>query len=68
MTRPDGWVRREVVGDIDEIVSEVILCEPTGTYVVITEGEDPTTPAPKIAIIIPPWGEACQRTSKRYSE
>ena len=46
MTRPDGWVRREVVGDIDEIVSEVILCEPTGTYVVITEGEDPTTPAP----------------------
>lgn len=58
MTRPDRWVRREVEGDIDEIISDTILHEPTGTYVVITAGEDPTTPAPKIAIIIPPWGEA----------
>ena len=52
------WERREVYGDLDEVVALAVLSEPVGTLIVITDGEEPDEPGDKYVIVVPPWGAA----------
>ena len=52
------WKSREVYGETEDIVIDVILTHPPCTFVVI--GEDPDPPVRKVyaTLIVPHWGEA----------
>lgn len=41
-----------------EIVADVLLEEPPGSFVVITDGAHPEEQGDKVIIVVPQWGEA----------
>tara|TARA_R110000751_G_scaffold31186_2_gene79532 strand:- start:107 stop:280 length:174 start_codon:yes stop_codon:yes gene_type:complete len=54
----EKWYSREVFGDTDDLIIEVILTHPPGTFVIIGDHPDPSIGATRARLIVPHWGEA----------
>ena len=52
------WKSREVYGETEDIVIDVILTHPPCTFVVIGEDPDPDVGKVYAKLIVPHWGEA----------
>ena len=52
------WKSREVYGETEDIVIDVILTNPPCTFVVIGEDPDPDVGKVYAKLIVPHWGEA----------
>ena len=55
-----AWSSRAVDGDLLEVVSEAMLHEEPGSFVVVTDGdaETPDAASERFAFVIPEWGFA----------
>ena len=54
----EKWNSREVFGETEDIVIDVILTHPPCTFVVIADGPDPEVGKAYAKLIVPHWGEA----------
>lgn len=52
------WERRDVCGELDDVVAHALLTEAPGSFIVITENDDPEAPGEKLIIVVPEWGIA----------
>ena len=52
------WRRREVVGDWEDAICIALLTEDPGSFVVITEEDDPETDGERYCLLVPAWGKA----------
>lgn len=52
------WRRQEVEGDWEDAICFALLTEDPGSFVVITEDEDPETKGQRFVLLVPEWGEA----------
>ena len=56
--RDEVWYSEEVEGDPQDVVVEVILTHKPGTFVVVSDGDDPDSGTAYARFIVPEWGVA----------
>lgn len=54
----EKWSAREVFGETEDIIIEVILTHPPCTFVIIGDDPDPEVGKAYAKLIVPHWGEA----------